>query len=227
MTKVKVAIIQPSYFPWRGFFSIMSLVDTFVFFDDVQYTRRDWRNRNRFEINGDISWLTVPIKSHSRSSKINQIEVNNEINWQEKHLKTFSHSYGKTPYFHDAYNLFSEIKSCNQDSLSELTISTCKSVAEYLGLKPKFVTSSSLGVDAETPSKRLALITSGLSGSVYLSGPTASDYLDLEEFTNRKIQVSFKNHDYEPYPRANRKALGGLSILDLIAFQGPKAVDFL
>ena len=224
---MKVAIIQPSYFPWRGFFSIMSSVDTFVFFDDVQYTRRDWRNRNKFEINGEVSWLTVPIKSHDRTSRINQIEMNNITDWQDLHLKTFSHSYAKAPFFDDAYDLFSEIRNCDQNSISEMTIQTCKSIAKYLDFETKFVTSSSLRIEADTPSKRLALITSELGGQIYLTGPTASDYLEQFEFTNRHIEVIFKSHDYVSYPRANRQPLDGLSILDLIAFHGTRSVDYL
>jgi len=224
---VKVAIIQPSYFPWRGYFSIMAEVDTFVFLDDVQYTKSDWRNRNKFDINGDAAWLSIPIKSHSKFTKINEVEINNQTNWQQKHLRTFLYNYGRAPFFDDAYKIFSEIGNKNQDSLSTLTINTSKAVASYLNLQTHFITSSSLGIVGETPSMRLALITKELDGNLYLSGPTAIDYLEIDEFEKRKIEVNFKNHEYDTYTRGERKFLDYLSILDLISFHGPNSVDFL
>lgn len=224
---MKVAIIQPSYFPWRGYFSIMASVDIFVFLDDVQYTRRDWRNRNKFEINKRIGWLTIPIKSHDRETKINKIEINSETNWQENHLQTFQHNYSKTQFFEDANQLFAQIRLDYGNLLSNLTIETSKSIAKYLNLKVEFFNSSNLGIECNSPSERLANITSELGGNFYLSGPSAVNYLDLSYFEKRKIEVCFKEHSYIPYPRTDHDFLSQLSILDLISFHGTNSNKFL
>ena len=224
---MKVAIVQPSYFPWRGYFSLLASVDVFVFLDDVQYTRRDWRNRNKFEINKRADWLTVPVKSHDRETKINKIEINPETNWQENHLKTFQYNYFKTQFFKEANQLFAQIRLDYGNLLSNLTIETSKCIAQYLDLKVEFFNSSNLGIEANSPSERLALITSELGGNSYLSGPSAVNYLDFSHFEKRKIQVSFKNHTYKPYPRADHDPLDALSILDLISFHGKYSIKFL
>jgi hypothetical protein len=111
--------------------------------------------------------------------------------------------------------------------LSNLTIETSKCIAKYLNLEVKFFNSSNLGIECNSPSERLAMITSELGGNFYLSGPSAVNYLDFSYFEKRKIEVCFKDHSYIPYPRTDHEFLGQLSILDLISFHGKNSSKFL
>lgn len=224
---MRVAIIQPSYFPWRGYFSIINSVDIFIFLDDVQYTDRDWRNRNKFEIDGKISWLTVPVDSIKSRPILNEVKFNKKTNWQLKHLETFRHNYSKTPFFQESKELFDLILDDYDGSLASMNCATTIEVSKYLGVKAEYFTSSNLKTNKLSPSEKLATLVSKVGGTSYISGPTAQNYLQKEAFTTLGIEVIYKNHDYPSYPRGERQIDGALSILDLISFHGKDSIKFI
>ena len=141
----KLAILQPSYIPWIGYFEQIINVDTFVFYDDVQYTKNDWRNRNRIKgINSSI-WLTVPV-NYSSKEKINEVMIDNTQNWKEKHLKTIRQYYSKSKYFKEIYQLLEKNINSDISFISVLSINIIKDIASYLNLNTKFYLSSELNI---------------------------------------------------------------------------------
>jgi hypothetical protein len=223
---VITAIIQPSYFPWRGYFSFLKSVDCFIFLDDVQYTNRDWRNRNKFEIDGRSEWLTVPVAKGSTSLEIKDVSIDESTDWRRLHLKTFQRNYSKAPFFEEAHDLFNSISLHPVSSISDLTCYTTILISEYLGIECDFLRSSILEVDG-TSSLRLMNICLKISATEYLSGPSAKSYLDVNMFEDSGIGVQFQEYEYDPYPRSARPWLETLSVLDLIAFNGRKSIDFI
>ena len=223
---MNIAVIQPSYFPWRGYFSFMKLADSFVFLDDVQYTNRDWRNRNRFDIEGRSEWLTVPVAKGCTNLEIKDVSIDESTDWRNLHLKSFQRNYSKAPYFKDAYSLLSGICFNSQSNISDLTCYTTILVSEYLGIECNFLRSSELDV-AGTSSLRLLNICAKIGATNYISGPSAKDYLAVSMFEDLGIAVQFQEYSYGAYPRNGRPWMDSLSVLDLIAFNGPKSIDYI
>ncbi len=204
----------------------MKSVDCFVFLDDVQYTNRDWRNRNKFEIDGRSEWLTVPVAKGSSSLEIKDVLIDESTDWRRLHLKTFQRNYSKAPFFEEAYGLFNAISQHNVSGISDLTCYTTTLISEYLGIECDFLRSSSLEVGG-TSSFRLMNICSKIKATEYLSGPSAKSYLDVSMFKASGIDVRFQEYEYDPYPRSSRSWQDSLSVLDLIAFNGRKSIDFI
>ena len=221
-----IAVIQPSYFPWRGYFSFMKSANSFVFLDDVQYTNRDWRNRNKFDIEGRSEWLTVPVAQGSANLEIKDVSIDEGTDWRKLHLKSFQRNYSKAPYFEDAYNLFNSICFPSYSNISDLTCHTTILVSEYLGIECDFLRSSALNVTG-TSSLRLLNICTKIGATKYISGPSAKDYLAIDIFEDSGIGVQFQEYSYGLYPRNDRPWIGNLSIFDLIAFNGPKSIDLI
>ena len=199
----------------------------FVFLDDVQYTKRDWRNRNLFHLNGKDEWLTVPVRSHNRSEKILNIKISSNTEWKKLHLDKFKASYHQTKFFTDAFELFQLIEQDCGDLLSTLNINTTKEVASYLGIETQFQKSSDLDIYGQSASEKLALIVKNLGGEVYVSGPKARDYLELSIFDQLNIKVEFVSHNYAPYERGDFESTTNYSVLDLISYHGSDSYLYL
>lgn len=224
---MNVSIIQPNYFPWRGYFSMISKSEVFVFLDDVQYTSRDWRNRNKFDLNGNIQWLTVPVISASRAVLIKDVNYSADDSWKRKHIESFRRSYKDTPFFGEAFELLNFIQEDYNCSLSELTVQTTMRVSRYLGFNTRFLKSSTLNIAEASPTSRLISIVKRVAGNTYLSGPSARNYIEADAFENASINLEYHEHKYLPYSRGDRELRNDLSILDLICFHGRQAIDFL
>lgn len=186
----KIAILQSNYIPWKGVFDMINMVDTFVFFEDVDFTKRDWRSRNKIKTaNGDL-WLTVPVKKAPRGTKIYDIEINND-GWQEKHYKTIKMAYKKSKYFNDYLWLLDDIYlQKTWINLSELNQFVTKRISELLGIKTQFVNSKELETKGAKDDK-LIEICKLLDATTYLSGPAAKDYIDINKFKREKIGLEY------------------------------------
>jgi hypothetical protein len=223
-----IGIIQPNYIPWRGYFDFIREVDTFVFLDDVQYTRRDWRNRNRIKLpNGETQWLTVPVLG-GRDQLIVDVRIDNSRNWAHKHLEALRHSYSKTPFF-NAYreSLESLYAPGRFDRLTDLNAALVRQICEWLGLKTDFVSSSELGA-AGTKDDRLLLIVQQLGGDAYLSGPAARSYIRPEIWDAAGIELRYKSYSgYPEYPQISPPFEPAVTVLDLLFMVGHAAPDYI
>lgn len=223
-----VAVLQSNYIPWKGYFDIIHDVDLFVFYDEVQYTTFDWRNRNLIYTLNGLKWLTLPC-GRNRNRKISDVKMNADIKWQDDHFSKICAAYGKAPYF-IKYKSFLEhvYMERNWEYLSELNQFLTKYIAsELLGIKTTFADSrdyESFGVKSE---KMLSLVKStGCKG--YLSGPAARDYLDEEAFTDNGIKVLWKDYSgYPEYQQVRKPFENNVSILDLLVNTGDAAPYYI
>ncbi len=223
----KIAILQSNYIPWKGYFDIINQVDEFIFYDDVQYTKNDWRNRNKIKSASGPIWLTIPVRQETLSQKISETKISQD-NWAEKHWKSISLNYSKAP-FYSIYKdtlekFFSEIKT---PFLSEINRSAIELINSYLGINT-ILTSSVDYKLIEGKNERLIDLILQAGGTHYLSGPSAKDYIREDLFKEAGIEVSWM--DYSGYPEYSQlfpPFVHAVSVLDLILNQGPEAKKFM
>ena len=223
----KVAIIQSSYVPWKGYFHIIKKVDYFVFLDSVQYNRRNWRNRNLIKTPQGLKWLSVP-NNGTQSMKIKDVKIDNSRQWNAKHFKTLVNSYRKCRHFEDYYDFikktFLQIKWRN---LSELNQYFIKEISKFLRIETIFLDADEFEQKSEKNENIISILTQ-LQANYYLTGPTAKSYLDLNKFQKNDITVEFMNYpDYPIYRQPWGKFEQQVSILDLLFCEGEDAPNFI
>ncbi|WP_373036546.1 WbqC family protein [Sulfurimonas sp.] len=221
----KLAILQPSYIPWIGYFEQIMNVDIFVFYDDVQYTKNDWRNRNKIKTHDTDIWLSIPTKSSSKQ-KINEVLIDDTKSWRLKHLKTIKQFYSKSKYFNEIYPLLQNNLNSNVSSISVLSINIIKDITKYLGLDVKFYLSSDLNISGNQ-NTRLVNICNHFNTTHYYSGMAAKDYIDHELFRKNNIEVTFQDYKHPSYKQLNGAFLPYLSIIDLLFNHGRQSTEII
>lgn len=219
-----IGISQSNYIPWKGYFDFINDCDIFVFLDDVQYTKRDWRNRNLIKTNDGLKFLTIPVGNNT-NRKIYEVQpINN--NWKKYHQKSIQRSYGGSRYFKEFEFLIDEIYKKNKcNSLSELNQRTISLICEVLKIKTILIDSRDIKKSSDK-NQRLIDIIKYFNCKNYISGPTAKNYLDKNLFESNGINISWK--EYSNYPEYKQRFDGffhNVTILDLIFNTGPKS-DF-
>jgi hypothetical protein len=222
----KIAILQSNYIPWKGYFDMINSVDEFILYDTVQFTKNDWRNRNKIKTQNGINWITIPVK-HSISQKIKEIQVFND-QWKIKHWKTISQAYSKSAFFKDYETILKNLYlNVNEVFLSKINHYFICELNKILGIKTKISWSSDYELIGEK-SERLLNICKQAGATEYISGPAAKCYLNEEIFQKENIKVKWM--DYSGYPEYNQlfpPFEHGVSILDLIFNEGPNATKFM
>jgi len=219
-----LVIEQPNYLPWTGYFDLMDQSDLWVWLDDVQYTRRDWRSRNKVAgAGGAPRWLTVPVRSRGRrEQRLCDAEIDHEQDWVRKHLETLQHCYRKAPHFEPVQALLTRHLEARPALLCGLTIPLCEDLAALLGIETRFWRSSQLEVGG-SKQDRLLEIHAAVGGEVYLSGPRAADYIQPAGFAAAGVELRYIEYRYGPYPRGGQGFVPGLSIVDALCWLGPEA----
>lgn len=225
----KIAILQSNYIPWKGYFDIINMVDEFILYDDMQYTRRDWRNRNKIMTPNGTLWLSIPVINKGKFyQKINETKVVNH-DWIDRHWKSIQMSYAKAPYFAQYQNQIQAIyEQCRQEEyLSQINYLFLKGICEILGISTKITWSSAYHL-AEGKTERLVALVKEAGGDYYLSGPAAKDYIVPELFAEAHIQLDWMDYSgYPEYRQAGQQFEHGVSVLDLIFNEGENARRFM
>jgi len=224
----KVAILQSNYIPWKGYFDIIREVDEFIFFDDVQYTRRDWRNRNRIKTQHGPAWLTVPVISKNNfNQKINETIIDGEV-WKRKHWRSLELCYKKSEFYPEvSYILWSVYHTESIDMLSKLNIRLIKLICGYIGIKTNFSNSSDFSL-SEDKNDRLINLCLHTNSSIYISGPSARQYIDVDRFKDNQIELQWVEYgDYPEYPQRWGDFEHNVSILDLLFNCGKDSGQFI
>ena len=225
----RIAILQSDYIPWKGYFDIINSVDEFIIYDDVQYTRRDWRNRNLIKTRTGLLWLTIPVSTKGRyDQKISEAVVNGR-NWADKHFDSICHNYRSAPYFKEYEGLFRDgyqkAKDCHL--LSQINMVFLCLVNSILGIKTNIHSSSEFIVGGEK-NERLIEICKQAGATEYLSGPAAKEYLDISLFKKNGIRVLWADYSgYPEYKQLYPPFDHNVSIVDLIFNTGANARSFM
>jgi hypothetical protein len=224
---VRVAILQSNYIPWKGYFDIIGSVDLFVFHDDLQYTKGDWRNRNKIKTPKGAEWITVPCGT-SEHRLICEVELENH-DWQRKHWNLIRINYDKTPFFKSYTPFFEEIYlGRTWKNLSDMNQYVIKEIStELLGIKTQFVDSRVYGLKM-TKGERVIELLRKVGANTYLSGPAAKSYLAESAFIAEGIGLEWMNYaGYPEYPQLHPPFDHAVSIVDLIFNTGPDAPSFM
>lgn len=221
-----VGIIQPNYLPWRGYFDFINVVDTFIFLDDVQYTRRDWRNRNQIKTKDGLVWLTVPVDDIFGKSLIYETPIKYNSDWPKAHLRLLKEAYGKSQFWDDFHSKLQELLNIHYKSIAELDIALCKWICHELNIKSEFLRSSSLASSGHKDAKLIQLIKA-VGGTHYLTGPSGLNYMNLDSYHELDISVLIKTYNYPPYPQDCEDFVNSVSILDLLFNCGPNSREYI
>ncbi|MEJ5169084.1 MAG: WbqC family protein [Arcobacteraceae bacterium] len=223
-----LAILQSNYIPWKGYFDIIGSVDEFVLYDCVQYTKNDWRNRNKIKTPKGTEWITIPCTFSSSSQKINETKVTNHL-WANKHYKTLVQYYSKAKYFKQYESIFRELykELESEEFLSNINYKFIITINKILGIDTKISKCEDFNL-VEGQTVRLVQICKDAGANIYLSGPAAKDYLDEEMFEKENIKVEWMNYGgYKEYEQLYPPFEHGVSILDLIFNVGDEAPKYM
>jgi len=222
----KVAILQSNYIPWKGYFDMIAAVDEFIIYDDMQYTKNDWRNRNRIKTPKGLEWLTIPA-GQDISRRIRDVELS-DCRWQIKHWKSLVSNYSKSPYFHEIAEWLEPLYVTQQHiNLSHLNCQFIEAICNYLNIKTK-ITHSWDYVLTEGKSERLVDLCVQAGANEYISGPAAKDYLEKPIFSDRDIQLTWFDYSgYPKYPQLWGEFTHEVSILDLLFNCGEHAQNHM
>jgi len=223
----RVAVVQSNYIPWKGYFDIIQRVDAFVFYDDVQYTKNDWRNRNRIKTQAGLKWLSVPTGT-DLDRRICDVPIENS-HWQTKHHKSLVQAYSKARCFRQ-FSGWLEHVYCAQNwtNLSELNQFVIREIASrFLGLGTQFLSATDFLLSGRRADRLLDLL-SQVGAKVYLSGPSARAYLPEAEFALAGIRVEYVTYEgYPEYEQLFPPFVHEVSILDLLLNVGDEARRYI
>lgn len=227
MTK-KVAIVQSNYIPWKGYFDLIHMVDEFILFDDMQYTRRDWRNRNKIKTAAGVTWLTIPVEVKGKYfQKINETVIS-DPSWKQLHWQSIRHNYARAKYFRRYSDLFEDTYlGTNETLLSKINYRFIKILCNLLNINTKISWSMDYDlVDGKT--ERLVSMCQQAGATEYLSGPAASGYIDEQAFEAAGIKLTFMNYSgYAEYNQLHAPFEHSVSIIDLVLNEGPDAPRYM
>lgn len=216
-----VAIHQPEYLPWLGFFKKMMNVELFVFLDDVQFRKKGWQNRNRIRINDGTTLLSIPVHTHSYP-KINEVTIDNEKNWSIRHKKSILYNYARAPYFGEIKDFIESIFEKKFQYLVDLNTEIIKFVMNELEIKSKIVFSSELEI-SKKGSDRVLDICKAVDADHYITGTFwAESNLRVEEFKKSNIDVEFQKFQHPIYKQIHGEFIPEMSIIDLLFNEGRK-----
>lgn len=224
----KIAIIQSNYIPWKGYFDIIAAVDEFILYDDTQYTRRDWRNRNQIKTPQGRQWMTVPVEVKGRQDqKICETRVGDQ-EWRRVHWRSLQHNYGKAPHFSTYAGLFERLYlDANEIMLSKINYGFISAVCGLLGIDTRLTWSMDYAAHG-SKAERLISLCEASGATHYLSGPSARDYIDPALFSNAGIELEYMDYaGYPAYPQLHGEFEHGVTILDLIFNTGADAPRFM
>ena len=212
----KVAILQSNYIPWKGYFDIIHDVDLFIFYDEVQYTKCDWRNRNKIYTNNGLQWLSVPVNS-TRQSSIDEVKMVDK-KWQKVHYNALKMNYSKAPHWKQYKEFFEYVYLEKEwEYLYQLNRYLIKQIAcDYLGIKTKFENSRNFESCGQKHDKLLSIVKAS-GADCYLSGPAARDYIVAKDYADAGIDLIWKDYKgYPSYKQLHEPFESNVSVVDLL-----------
>jgi hypothetical protein len=211
----RVAILQSNYIPWKGYFDLINTVDIFVFYDEVQFTKNDWRNRNIIKNATGQQWLTIPVIQKNLDQKIDNTIIAHSL-WIRKHKQAIELNYRKSKYFDEVFPIIEDLYQIENDNLSLINQKLILNINKLLELETKIINSTELSLKGDKV-QRLVHACKKLNATTYVSGPRAKEYLDETLFHQNRIQVEWKDYsNYDDYSQLHQPFNHNVSIIDTL-----------
>jgi len=222
---VKVAIHQPQYLPWLGYFDKLDSADVFIFLDTVQFKKHEWQNRNRIRVKDGWQWLTVPIIDRF-PERIDRVEINGKTDWQRKHCQALRLLYGRAPFWNPFGPELLALLESPWTGLSGLNVAVTDFLCQHLGITTRRVLASS-HVAREDPTDRLLDLCRAVGGTVYLAGESGPSYMDASRFLQAEIAIQVQSYSHPEYPQRYQPFVPHLAVVDLLFNCGPQSLEIL
>jgi hypothetical protein len=222
---VKVAIHQPQYLPWLGYFDKLDSADVFIFLDTVQFKKHEWQNRNRIRTKDGWQWLTVPIIDRF-PERIDLVEINGRTHWQRKHCQALRLHYGGAPFWNPIGPELLALLERPWTRLSELNVAVTDLLCRHLGIQTRCLLASSLQA-GEDPTERLIDLCRAVGGTAYLAGQTGPSYMDVGRFFQAGIDIHVQAYQHPQYPQRYMPFVSHLAVVDMIFHCGPESLGIL
>jgi hypothetical protein len=223
-----ISIIQPSFLPWLGYFEQIALSDVFVYLDDVQYTRKDWRSRNRLKSPNGAKTVSVPvIKSPRDTTLIKDARIAYEEPWQENLLNQIREWYRKAKYFRDVFDPVAQIVNKKYPKLVELNYGLNNFILDFLGISRPIFKASEVPKKTYDKNLRIIEICKQFDAHILYDGKSAEVFIDKELFRRNGIDVIFQDYHHTPYPQLWGEFIPYLSVLDLMMNCGKGSIDYI
>lgn len=224
----RIAIVQSCYMPWKGYFDLINSVDEFILYDDRQFTRRDWRNRNKIKTPQGLIWLTIPVVAKGRyTQRIDETRVS-DPKWAERHWRTISNNYAAAPFFGDYREWLEDLYlGSNEDLLSLVNRRFLDEICGRLGISTRLTWSTDYQAEGSATDRLVALCRAA-GATHYLSGPAARDYIVHEKFDEAGIELEY--FDYSGYPEYDQLYPPfdhAVTVVDLMFSVGADAPHFM
>jgi len=227
---VNVVILQPSYIPWRGYFDQIRRADLFIFYDDVQYDKHGWRNRNQIKTAQGKQWLTIPVHSRgvTEGIPVKDVRIDWSKPWAKNHLKALTFAYAKAPHFASFAPWLASVYERRDEFLADFTIWLTIEIARKIGIAhTRFLRSSKIpGIDGQKTA-RLIQILKRVGAAHYISGPSAREYIEQDQFDAAGITLEYMEYNYPEYPQLYPPFDPFVTILDLMFMTGSQALAYL
>ncbi|MCI8669515.1 MAG: WbqC family protein [Lachnospiraceae bacterium] len=225
----KIAILQSNYIPWKGYFDMINMVDEFVLYDDMQYTKRDWRNRNKIKAIQGMQWISIPVATKGKFyQKICETEVISS-DWVDEHWKTLQYNYARAKHFDEYSEIIKELyEQCREERyLSKINYIFLKNICKILDINTKITWSSEYNlIDGKT--EKLVNICKQAGAECYLSGPAAKDYIDNELFIKENIDLEYMDYSgYKEYYQLYGEFQHTVTVLDMIFNLGKETKKYM
>jgi hypothetical protein len=221
----KVAILQSCYIPWKGFFDLVRRVDEFILYDDAQFTKRDWRNRNRIKSANGPLWLTIPVAVKGKYLQAIKDTHVSDLHWTERHWRSIQGSYARAPYYGMYKAILEELYlGCTSESLSEINFKFTARLCELLSIGTRLTWSMDYAL-ADGRTERLVALCRQAGATEYLSGPAAREYIDPQLFEDAGIALTYMDYNgYPEYEQLYPPFDHHVSVIDLLVHTGPEAL---
>ncbi len=223
-----IGILQPGYLPWLGFFEQMYKSDVFVIYDDVQYDKEGWRNRNRIKTASGIQWLTVPVIVRLEHQPfVREVGIDNKQHWRKKHLYSIKQNYSKAPYFDKYIDIFEDAFSRDWEYIVDIDMHFILKLADCLGMgSKKIIRSSTLNIAGDRI-ERLVNICKMFKADTFYEGASGKNYIDESSFTKYGIKVEFQDYKHPVYNQLYKDFVPYLSVIDLLFNHGNDSLSIL
>lgn len=222
---MKIAIMQPYFFPYLGYFQLIEAVDRFVIYDDVNFIKGGWVNRNKILVNGQANTINVELLGASSNKNINEIEINHSPRWKKKLIKKIEQNYSKAPLFKQCFPMILESIDCQESNLAKYLANGIRNISQYLLIETIIVPSSEVYYNTHLKgTARVIDICKKENTKVYVNAIGGVQLYDKEYFSNEGLSLNFLKPTLATYPQLGSDFIPGLSIIDILMFNSKEKV---